>query len=368
LAIYQIPLFHPAVSGSAIQAVTEVLQDRWIGQGPRVDRFETAFRDYLGGVHTPVAVGAGTDALHLSYILADIGPGCEVITPVFGCAATTMPLLYQGATIRFADIRPDTLNIDPAHVRELVNDRTRAIVCVHYGGLPCDLDELRACADAWGIPVIEDAAQAIGGVYRSALIGTISPFTAFSFQAVKHFTTGDGGMLVIRDPALAAMARRLRWFGIDRQAKLADHWDGQITDVGYKYQMTDIAAAMGIEGLKALDGILHHRRVLFREYCRRLQNVAGIEVIGGCHDDDRTHAAWLLTVRVEDAEDLRRKLSEHGIESSAVHYRLDGYAVFSAFRGSCPQMDGIEGRYLALPLHTCLSIADVEHICDVVAS
>ncbi len=364
----RIALLHPMVPEPAVQAVGEVLSGRWIGQGPRVDRFEAAFRDYLGCDQTPVAVGAGTDALHLSYVLADIGPGSEVITPVFTCAATNIPLLYQRATIRFADIRPDTLNIDPGHVRELVNERTRAIVCVHYGGLPCDLDELHAIADAWGIPVIEDAAQAMGAVYRRRPIGTVSHFTAFSFQAVKHFTTGDGGMLVVRDRSLAEKARRIRWFGIDRHAKLADRWNGNITEVGYKYQMTDIAAAMGIEGLKALDGILTHRRRLFREYCLRLQNVAGIDVIGGRDYGDREHAAWLLTVRVSDAEALRRKLSEHGVESSPLHYRNDVYDIFSSFRGSFPQMNAMEGRYLVLPLHSHLSIADVEYICDVVLS
>lgn len=364
---YAIPLFHPAVPRAAIDAVGDVLAGRWIGQGPRVDRFEEAFREYLGCAETPVAVGAGTDALHLAYVLAGIVPGSEVIAPVFGCAATTIPLLYQGAAIRFADIQPDTLNIDPVHVRDLVTDRTHAIVCVHYGGLPCDLDELHAIAAERGIPVVEDAAQALGAVYRGRRVGTISPFTTFSFQAIKHITTGDGGMLAIADGDLAAKARRLRWFGIDRSAKLAGDWDGQIRELGYKYQMTDVAAAIGLEALRSIDAILADRRTLFAAYCRRLASVAGVEIIGD-RRRDREHAAWMFTVRVQDAEDLRRKLDERGIEAAPVHYRHDRYELFAAFRGSFPHMDAIDGHYLALPLHPRLTVEDVERVCDAIAS
>jgi len=362
-----INLFWPFVPESAVEAVSNVLRGRWVGQGPLVDRFEAAFADLLGVGCSTVAVGSGTDALHLAYILAGVGPGSEVVAPVFTCAATNMPLLYLGARVRFADIQPGTLNVDPAHVRELVNEHTKAIVCVHYGGLPCDMDELLAIGEAQGIPVIEDAAQAFGASYRGRQVGSIAPFTAFSFQAIKHVTTGDGGLLSLRDAKAAETARRLRWFGIDRAAKADERWDGNIREVGYKYQMTDIAAAMGLAGLAALPASLAHRRRVFSAYAERLRGVAGLRVVGDALSD-REHAAWLFTILVDDAVSLRAKLGEQGIESSPVHYRNDRYDVFAASRSSFPNMDAIDGRYLCLPLHSRVTLDDVERICDVIRS
>ena len=160
-----IVLFHPHIPETAIEEVTKVLHSRWIGQGPRVAQFEKEFSQRFGGTGTSIAVGSGTDALHLSYILAGLQEGDEVITPVFTCTATSIPFLYMGVKIRFADVDPETLNINVPHVRELINEKTKAIVCVHYGGLPCDMDELHAIAKEYNIPVIEDAAHALGVVW-----------------------------------------------------------------------------------------------------------------------------------------------------------------------------------------------------------
>ena len=156
-----IMLFYPHIPKKAIDAVTEVLSGRWIGQGPRVAQFEKEFGERFGGGSKALAVGSGTDALHLAYILAGLNEGDEVITPVFTCTATTIPFLYMGVHFRFADVDPETLNINVEHVRKLVNEKTKAIVCVHYGGLPCDMDELLAIGREFGIPVIEDAAHAV---------------------------------------------------------------------------------------------------------------------------------------------------------------------------------------------------------------
>ena len=266
-------LFHPHIPETAIAAVEETLRSRWIGQGPKVDLFEQRFASQLGLSTTALAVGAGTDALHLAFLLAGFQPGDEVIAPVFTCTATNIPLLYQGVEIKFADIQQNTLNLDPQHVRQLVTERTKGIVCVHYGGLPCDMDELRAIADEFQIPIIEDAAQALGATYKGRPIGDISEYTVFSFQAIKHLTTGDGGMLLLRDHDLRDQAERMRWFGIDRSAKQGGTWSNQISEIGYKYQMTDIGAAMGLAGLDFLDECLSVRRELFQAYQRELSGI-----------------------------------------------------------------------------------------------
>ena len=214
-----IVLFYPHISERARQMVYDQLGTRWVGEGPVVKKFEAEFsRMFCAGLST-AAVGSGTDALHLAYIIAGIKEGDEVITPVFTCTATNIPLLYLGAKPVFADIQSHSLNIDPNHVRQLITEKTRAIICVHYGGLPCDMDELHKIADQAGIPVIEDAAHAVGASYRGRSIGSISQFTMFSFQAIKHITTCDGGMLAMRDTDLITKAKRIRWFGIDREGE-----------------------------------------------------------------------------------------------------------------------------------------------------
>lgn len=362
-----IVLFHPHISESAIEMVLQTLHTRWIGQGPKVDEFENRFSKRFGNGSAAVAVGSGTDALHLSYILAGIQTGDEVITPVFTCAATNIPLLYERAEIKFADIQPGTLNMDPGHVKQLITDKTRAIICVHYGGLPCDMDELTEIAAERGIPIIEDAAHALGATYRGRTIGTISDFTMFSFQAIKQMTTGDGGMLLLRDEGLLEKARRVRWFGIDRTAKQMGNWDNDITEIGYKYQMTDIAAAMGLAALAEFDQVLALRQSLFKRYCENLRGIPGIQIVGDGFSD-RDHAAWIFTILVENRRELQTKLRSKGIESNQVHYRNDRYTVFGGRRDNLQNMDAVEDKYLVLPLHTKITFDHVDKICDVIRS
>lgn len=360
-----IVLFHPNVPKAAIEEVTKVLQSRWIGQGPRVAEFERQFSERFAGGGASLAVGSGTDALHLAYILAGLQPGDEVITPVFTCTATTIPFLYMGVTFRFADVDPETLNINVQHVRQLVNDKTKAIVCVHYGGLPCDMDELRAIADEYGIPVIEDAAHALGATYKGKVVGSISEFTMYSFQAIKHITTGDGGMLIVKDKELVTKGQRVRWFGIDRANKQKGIWENDIWEVGYKYQMTDIGAAMGLAALAEFDHTLAYRQKLFDIYKRGLQGVPGIKLIGANHTD-RTHAAWLCTAIVEDRVGFMKYLRENKIESGQVHYRNDRYSVLGGRRDDLPFMDSIEDKYIVLPLNNHLTEAQIQYVCDTI--
>jgi len=362
-----IVMFYPHVSELAKSLVMETLDSRWIGQGPKVKLFEEDFSKKFGSSSPAIAVGSGTDALHLSYMLANLEPGDEVIAPVFTCTATNIPFLYMGVKINFADIDPETMNIDVSHVRQLMNQNVKAIVCVHYGGLPCDMDELQLIADEWGVPIIEDAAHAVGAKYKGVNVGSISDFTMFSFQAIKHITTGDGGMLIIKNKDLVDKAERIRWFGIDRKSKQAGIWENDITEVGYKYQMTDIAAAMGIASLSEFDEQSKLRKELFETYEVELANCDRLKVIGGGFSD-REHAAWLFTVLVEDRYTLQQKLRENGIESNQVHFRNDRYSIFNEFTEgkSFPNMDKLEDNYLVLPLHTKMSKDDVKRVCKVI--
>ena len=364
-----IVMFYPHVPKSAKSAVMEVLDTRWIGQGPKVKLFEEGFSKKFASKFPAIAVGSGTDALHLSYILAGLKPGDEVIAPVFTCTATNIPFLYMGVKILFSDINPNTMNLDVNHVQQLMNKNVKAIVCVHYGGLPCDMDELQAIADEWNIPVIEDAAHAVGAKYKGMSIGSISDFTMFSFQAIKHITTGDGGMLIVKNKELVDKAERVRWFGIDRKAKQAGIWENDITEIGYKYKMTDIAASMGIASLQEFDEVSSLRKKLFRVYCEELTGFDRVKIVGNDFDD-REHAAWLFTVIVEDRYSLQEKLRENKIESNQVHFRNDRYSIFNDFTNGkeFPNMDQIEDKYLVLPLHTMMNENDVRRVCSVIKS
>jgi len=357
-------LFHPHVPRNAAAMVSEVLSTRWIGQGPKVDQFESEFKQKFRQEGPCIAVGSGTDALHIAYLMAGIGPGDEVLCPLFTCTATNLPLLYIGAKPVFVDVNPQTLNMSITDLRDKVNSRTKAIVVVHYGGLPCDMEEIRIVADDWGIPVIEDAAHALGASFDGVPVGNLSEFTMYSFQAIKHMTTGDGGMLTFKDPSLEPLAKRLRWFGINREDKQKGVWENDIHEVGYKYQMTDISAAIGLAGLQGIDEVLYYRRFLYNQYLSGLDAVTGLQIVDD-YSPRKVHGAWLFTVLAEDRLNLQRMLRSHGIESGQTHYRNDRYSVFGS-QGEFPRMDSIDDKYLILPLHTKMEEEDVVRVCELI--
>ena len=357
-------LFHPHIPKTASNNILNTISTRWIGHGPKVEEFESRFKFDLKLKCSAIATGSGTDALHLAYLLANIKKDDEVLAPLFTCTATNIPLLYIGAKIKFIDINPRTLNICIDDLKSKISQKTKAIVCVHYGGLPCDMDEIHEIASKYNIPVIEDAAQALGAKYNGISVGDLSEFSIFSFQAIKHITTGDGGMLTFSDNTLLKKAQRLRWFGIDRENKQKGVWENDIVEIGYKYQMTDISASLGLAGLDEFDNILEHRRNLFNLYIKLLNNSPNIQVIND-KDSRKVHAAWLFTVIVKDRMKLQRKLRENGIESGQTHYRNDRYKIFND-KKRYPNMDKIDDNYLVLPLHTKMNEKDVEKICKLI--
>lgn len=357
-----IPLFYPHVSKAAIEGVVDTLSSRWIGQGPKVELFEKLVSDKItNGSMTGLAVGSGTDALHLAYLLAGVQAGDEVIVPVFTCTATNIPLLYIGAKPVFADLVPQTLNINVQHVKELITPKTKAVVCVDYGGYPCDYSELRALCDLHKIPLISDAAHSIGTVYQDKSASEWSDFAIFSFQAIKTITTGDGGMLMIKDSSLIPLAKRLRWFGINREAKQGGIWENDILEVGYKYQMTDIAAAMGIAAIEEFDNTKKIRQQLFNAYLTGLSVSNHVTLVGKA---DADFCPWLITILTPKRVELMMHLRKNGIESAQVHYRNDRYSIFGGRVNNCPNMDEIEDSYLVLPLHLKMTISDVYRVCD----
>jgi perosamine synthetase len=357
-------LFYPYIPSRAHSALKKTLKTRWIGQGPMVDKFEKIFAKKFLNKNKCLAVGSGTDALHLAYLLAGIKKNDEVISPVFTCTATNIPLLYIGANIKFADINPQTMNIDIDSVKKIITKKTKAIVCVHYGGIPCEMNELIQIAKKYNIPIIEDAAQALGAEYYNKKIGEIGDYTAFSFQAIKHITTGDGGMLCLRNRQMNE-AKRLRWFGIDRSKKQLGVWKNDIKEIGYKYQMTDIGASVGYYGLLDFKKVLQHRRTIYNIYIDKLSKNKKIKIIHD-FDEKKKSAAWIFTISLKEKNYLQKKLREKNIETNQVHFRNDKYSIFKKFskRNNFPNMDFLENRYLVLPVHTKMSFSDAEYVAD----
>ena len=360
-------LFYPYISKSSFSEVKKVLSGRWIGQGPFVDKFEKKFKNMFAKKNHCIATGSGTDALHLAYILAGLKKGDEVIAPVYTCTATNIPFLYMGVKIKFADIDIETMNISVESVKKNLTKKTKAIVCMHYGGLPCDLDELQSLANKHKIPLIEDAAHAVGATYKKKYIGSISDFTMFSFQAIKHITTGDGGMLCMKNKKLLNKAKRIRWFGISREDKQKGVWENDIFEIGYKYQMTDLGASLGYTALKEFNKLLKHRQKIFRIYRDILSKNTNIHCVDK-NDGTRTHASWLFTLLSEEKDRIQKKLREKKIESNQVHFRNDKYSIFKNFvKGKAfPNMDFVEDKYLVLPNHHKISEKKAKYIAQTI--
>jgi dTDP-4-amino-4,6-dideoxygalactose transaminase len=358
-----IPLFYPPkqdVKGM-IGELRDTLKSRWWGQGPKVEKFQKEFGRMFGHKYC-VFVNSGTAALHLAYVLAGVGPGDEVIVPVLTCTATCHPILLLGAKTVFADIRTDTLTMDPDDVERKITDKTKAIVVVHFGGLVEDVSKFRRLSRKFNIPIIEDGAQALD----ANKIGH-GDYTCYSFQAIKHLTTGDGGMLVVKKASDFSRAKRLRWFDIDREAKANRKWqawdrrgitfDQEVP--GYKYHGNDIAASIGLAALKTVRKSIAHRRKLAAEYRKLLSDCQALELL---KDGDSAH--WLFMVKVKGSrDDFSEYLLKHGVETNVAHIRNDIFRVFGGKRLNLPGMNAVEFQYLCLPLNDWVRVEDVRYIC-----
>lgn len=361
-----IPLFYPYISINSEREILETLRSRWIGQGPKVELFENQFQRKISPHGFPLAVGSGTDALHLAYILADIRENDEVITPVFTCTATNLPLLYLNAKPVFADLDPTSMNINVNDIEHRITGKTKAIVAVDYGGIPCDYESLKKLCIKYNLKLIADCAQSIGTFYKGKASYEYADYTAYSFQAIKTITTGDGGMLVVKSDAIAEKAKRLRWFGIDRKSKQKGNWENDIKEIGYKYQMTDLSACLGLCSLKELDKLVDHRRGIYKIYLDNIKNEL-VKVINTPEFENTKISPWLCTLIVKKGrQQLMEKLRINGIESAQVHYRNDRYSVFKGRKDDLPNMDLIEDNYLVIPLHHKVSNKMALKICEVI--
>ncbi|MCK4887035.1 MAG: DegT/DnrJ/EryC1/StrS family aminotransferase [Planctomycetes bacterium] len=360
-----IPLFKVFMPESILEPLGKVLMSGYIGEGPRVEEFEHQLGELWFDNNNVLAVNNGTAALQLALRLAGVGHNDEVISTAMTCSATNEPIMAMGAKIIWADIDPWTANIDPEDVARKITPKTKAIMCVHWGGYPCDLDELNAIAAKHKIKLIEDACHSFGSTYQGKPIGSHSDFACFSFQAIKHMTTIDGGALVCKSEADCEKGRLLRWYGIDRKSKRKDlRCEADIIEYGYKFHMNDVTATIGLEQLKYVaDTIKKHQAnaTIYNEAFSDLKTVRPLR-----YKDNRRSAYWLYTMRVKDRCKFMEHMKKMGITVSQVHARNDMHTMFKDFRAELPGVDEFISEQISIPVGWWLTDEDLTTIVNAV--
>ncbi len=350
-----------------IDPLREVLKSGWIGEGLQVEEFEKNLAHYLG-CEQVTTLNSGTAAIQLALRLSGVGIGDEVITTPMTCVATNEPILLTGATPVWADVNPATGNIDPESIRKKVSINTRLIMVVHWGGYPVDLAEIEAIAREHELQIIEDCAHAWGSEYKGRKIGNHSDFCCFSLQAIKHFTTGDGGVLVCRNVKDHDRARSLKWFGINREQRVENdqgiaEWD--IVEAGYKFHMNDIAATIGLAQLPYLQELVNKRQGNAKYYRDHFGDLDRVQLLE--EKDDRSSAYWLFTIKVKDRTGFIRYLNEWGISSSIVHARNDSHSVFAPYgHENLKGMDDFADHMVCIPVGHWVNEHDREKIVSVI--
>ncbi len=364
-----IPVFKPSYGKEEFEAVKKVMKSGWVGLGPKTQEFEEAFAKYIG-VKYAVALNSCTAALHLGMLVMDIKGGDVLTTPIT-FVSTNHAILYNNATPIFCDVEPDTLNISFKEIEKNITKNTKAIVTVHYGGHPCDMDPIVKLAKSRGIKIIEDAAHGCGGEYKGRKIGTLGDIACFSFHAVKNLATGEGGMITTNDQKIYERLKKLRWLGInkgtwDREIS-EEHsnvkkysWYYDVEEVGFKCHLNDIPAAIGLIQLKKLDKMNDKRRELSFRYNKLLKGIGGIETPVVKEYAKCAHHNYVI--KTEKRDGLNAYLQEKGI-STGVHYIPNHhYRMYKNCKADCPVVEKVWKKLLTLPLYPDLTFKQQDTI------
>jgi dTDP-4-amino-4,6-dideoxygalactose transaminase len=371
-----LPFARPDIGPAEIDAVSAAMRSGWVTTGPKTKEFEQAFTAFLGGNGLQsIAVNSATAGLHLALEALGIGPGDEVIAPTLTFTATVEVVRYLGADPVLVDVDPVTLNIDPAKVRAAITPRTKAIMPVHYGGLACDMDAILAIAKEHHLKVVEDAAHALPTTWRGTLVGQLqSDVTVFSFYANKTITTGEGGMAVTHNPALAQRMRTMRLHGMSRDAfdrftSKTPAWYYEVVAPGFKYNMTDVAAAMGVEQLARLPQFVQRRQDLATRYHDQLAPLP-LTLPADAPQGD-THAWHLYVIRLRADAPLGRDaaiqaLSDRGIGTSVHYVPLHRHPYwrdrYQLTPEMFPQADAAYQAMISIPLFTAMGDSDQDRV------
>lgn len=374
-----VPFFRPSMGEEEVAAVTECIRSGWLTTGPKTKQFEADFAEFLGGGVEAISVNSATAALHLGLEALGVGPGDEVIVPTLTFTATAEVVRYLGATPVFVDIDAATLCVDAATVEAAVTPRTKTIMPVHFAGRMCDMTALRAVADRHGLTILDDAAHALPAAHQGVTVGKCgADITAFSFYANKTMTTGEGGMLVTADADIATRVKVMRLHGIDRDVfnRFTDpraSWVYDVVAPGFKYNLTDIASAMGIVQLRRSNDFVRIRTERVARYDAAFGNLPLILPPRPAEGDD--HSWHLYIVQLGEAAPIGRAdfitaLREAGVGTS-VHYRPLHQMTY--WKGFCegqsfPEADRVFDNCVSLPLFMAMTDEEQDRVIDVVRS
>ena len=381
-----IPLFKVFMSDSVGQSVNDVLYSGFIGQGQKVEHFEDVLKQWLNNRRL-VTTNSGTSALHLAlhllkrpYTKVEFGAlgyqtwsglesGDEVLCTPLTCTATNFPVLANGLKIKWVDVDPKTLNMDLDDLERKITKNTKFILLVHWGGYPVDLDRVKTIQEKtknlYGFKpvIIEDCAHSLGSTYKGEKLGNHGNIAMYSFQAIKHITSGDGGMLVLPHHDLYERAKLLRWYGIDRESNKKDfRCEDDIPEWGFKFHMNDINATIGIENFKHQERLLSINRDNAKFYDDQFKDISGITLTE--RKPDRESAFWIYSMLVDRKEDFMSKMKDCDIMVSQVHERNDIHSCVSEFKTHLPNLDKIVPKLVSIPVGWWVSKNDREYIVD----
>jgi len=361
-----IPLFKVHMPKD-LTKLNETLNSGYIAEGPRVKEFEEKISKWIGNSKV-IALNSGTSALHLALVLSDIKPDDLIISTPITSPATNVSIVNLNARIIWADVDTNTANISSESVYRLIKKhgkKVKATIAVNWGGYPCDYDNLRNAIPS-NVRLIQDSAHALGAAYKGKLVGSLNvDFTAFSFQAIKHITTGDGGLLACYDSFDFERGRRLCWLGIDRN-KTGRMWNDNIIEVGYKFHMNDIAASIGIHQLDELQDILTKRRKIASEYINNIKNLE----YQFSPDYEALSSYWLFTIFVKDLQGFMNHMSQNGVTSYPVHIRNDNYKAFKKFTYDADKLEGVKKiseSMCCIPIGEWLNDDEISQIIEAVS-
>lgn len=341
-------------------ALEDILYSGYVAEGQPVYDFEDKFRKFIGNENI-IALHSGTDALHLAYILAGVKPGDEIISTPMTAEPTNTSIAMVGAKVVWGDVCPDNGLLDPNSVRQLITEKTKAIVMVHYAGMVCDMDEFNKISKEFNIPIIEDAAHALGSRYNGLQTGCNADYTIFSLQAIKHMTTVDGGFLAMKDGSQMDRARRLRWFGL---SKGVSRLENDIKEVGYKYAMNNVNATIGLCQMQYLNQVLGTYIDNGKYYDEALKGVSGVELVR--YNKNTEPSYWLYTMKVEDRDGFCKMMEGNGILASQLHHRSDTHSIFNASKRELPNMETWDKSFVHIPCGWWVSKEDRERIVELI--
>lgn len=366
-----LPYGRQSISDEDIDAVAEVLRGDWLTTGPAVSAFEAEI-GRLSGEHRAVTATSGTAALHMAYAAAGVTRGDEVISTPMTFIATTAMASMRGATVRFADIDEDTALIDPQAVGALVNERTKIIAAVDYAGHPADYDALQPLADSVGALTLDDAAHSIGGTYKGRPVGDLADLTTFSFFPTKNMTTGEGGALVAKDPAIAQRAHEFHFIGLVRdpdrfRIEGEGPWHQEVHEFGVNYRLTDLACALGLAQLRRLSEFKQRRASITAFYNDALSGVDGVRTPTQTNDVDPVWHLYPLRIRDGRRREVFEKMRANGIGVQVNYMPVYWHPVYADAgyrRGMCPNAERFYAEELSLPLFPGLSDSDLERVVE----